>query len=63
MRISVDTDRCVATGMCAFTAPEVFDQSDENGVVVVRRQDPPEDQHEAVREAAMSCPVEVISVE
>ncbi|GAA2111146.1 ferredoxin [Streptomyces synnematoformans] len=63
MRISVDTAKCVASGMCAFVAPEVFDQRAEDGVVVIRRWDPPEDQLDAVHEAAVRCPAQVIDVE
>jgi ferredoxin len=63
MKIRVDAESCVASGMCAFTAPEVFDQSEENGVVVVKCSEPPEEQHEAVRQAVWNCPAQVISVE
>ncbi|MFW6690680.1 ferredoxin [Streptomyces sp. MAR4 CNX-425] len=63
LRVSVDTGRCVASGMCAFVAPEVFDQRPEDGVVVIRRRDPPADQAEAVHEAAVRCPAQVIDVE
>ncbi|GAA2651968.1 ferredoxin [Streptomyces aculeolatus] len=63
MRIGVDVDKCVASGMCAFVAPGVFGQREEDGVVVVLHRDPPEDQYEAVQEAAVRCPAQVIDVE
>ncbi|MEU7751236.1 ferredoxin [Micromonospora sp. NPDC049101] len=63
MRIRVDADRCVASGVCAFTAPEVFDQGDEDGVVRVLQAEPPADQHEAVEEAVLGCPAQVITIE
>ncbi|WP_329351958.1 ferredoxin [Streptomyces sp. NBC_01261] len=34
-RIIADLDRCVGTGQCVMTAPEVFDQSDDDGTVMV----------------------------
>lgn len=63
MRISVDASRCVGSGVCAFTAPEVFDQGDEDGVVRVLRAEPPADQHEAVQQAVVGCPARVITIE
>jgi ferredoxin len=35
MRLAVDTERCVGAGMCALTAPELFDQDDDGTVVVL----------------------------
>ncbi|MET7641796.1 (4Fe-4S)-binding protein [Streptomyces sp. NPDC005438] len=35
MRIQTDTDRCIGAGMCALTAPALFDQSEEDGTVVL----------------------------
>ncbi|NUQ87768.1 MAG: ferredoxin, partial [Glycomyces artemisiae] len=34
MRIVADTEQCAGSGMCALTAPEYFDQNDEDGRVV-----------------------------
>ncbi|WKX74100.1 ferredoxin [Streptomyces sp. XD-27] len=62
MKVTVDAEGCMATGMCVFTAPEVFDQSDDDGTVVLLAEAPAEDQHAAVREAARACPAQVISV-
>ena len=62
MRISVDQDRCCGAGSCVMTAPEVFDQRDEDGVVVLRTAEPAEHLHAAVREAAHVCPASAISL-
>ncbi|GKQ37969.1 ferredoxin [Streptomyces sp. A012304] len=56
MRIDVDRDRCCGAGMCALQAPAVFDQDEEDGLVVVLLAEPPSALHEAVREAAQHCP-------
>ncbi|WP_179826873.1 ferredoxin [Nocardiopsis aegyptia] len=33
MRITVDRNVCAGAGLCALTAPEVFDQDEEDGLV------------------------------
>ncbi|GAA4425892.1 hypothetical protein GCM10023169_24080 [Georgenia halophila] len=50
-RIEVDEARCVAGGQCVMTADDVFDQRDDDGVVVLLDADPPEERLEAVRRA------------
>jgi ferredoxin len=35
VRIIADTEACASSGMCALTAPEYFDQDDEDGRVVL----------------------------
>ncbi|MGW3039838.1 ferredoxin [Kitasatospora sp. NPDC001159] len=61
MDIGIDTDRCVGAAMCTRHAPEVFTQDDE-GVVellpggAVQADDP------LVREAALACPVQAITL-
>ena len=52
MRVEFDEPKCVAAGQCAMVAPDVFDQRDDDGVAIVLDAEPPEDQYEAVREAA-----------
>ncbi|WP_084962896.1 ferredoxin [Thermoactinospora rubra] len=56
MRISVDAGRCIGSGMCVLTAGEVFDQSEDDGKVVVLRPEPPAESWEAVRRAVDLCP-------
>lgn len=62
MEITLDIDKCCGAGQCVLAAPEVFDQRDEDGVVVLLQSSPPQDQLPAVREAAAVCPAAVISV-
>ena len=63
MRVEIDQDRCVASGQCVMTAPDVFDQRDEDGVVVLLDPEPPEGQDDDVRHAALVCPALAITVE
>lgn len=62
MQISVDIGKCCGAGQCVLAAPEVFDQRDEDGVVVVLDSRPPAEQHAAVQEAAQVCPAAAITL-
>ncbi|MEW2511320.1 ferredoxin [Streptomyces sp. NPDC046870] len=61
MRVTADRDRCVGSGQCAMLSPEVFDQ-DDDGLVLVLREEPAADHHEAVHQAADLCPAQSIRV-
>lgn len=63
MRIVTDTARCVGAGQCALTEPSVFDQSDEDGVVVLLTDHVDGDKLAKVREAVDLCPSQAISLE
>lgn len=63
MKVTVDQDLCASSGNCVMNAPEVFDQRDEDGVVVLLNADPPADQAEAARKAAALCPALAIHIE
>ncbi|ADD44472.1 ferredoxin [Stackebrandtia nassauensis] len=62
MRLSADRDTCVGAGMCVLTAPEVFDQDDEQGRVVILDPGVVDERAEAVREAAVLCPAAALTV-
>ena len=62
-KIVADTDRCVGAGQCVLTDPETFDQSDEDGTVVVLRDTPADE--EALKHARMAveiCPSRALSL-
>ncbi|WP_372449019.1 ferredoxin [Qaidamihabitans albus] len=59
--IEADRDVCIGAGMCAVTAPEVFDQSDD-GLVVLRTDSPPPEVADAVEEAVELCPSGALSL-
>jgi len=63
IKIHVDEHKCVGAGQCVMTAPQVFDQREEDGVVVLL-QDHVDPQLEAsVRKAAKLCPAAAIRVQ
>lgn len=62
MKVLVHQDKCVSAGQCAMLAPEVFDQRDSDGVVVLLNAYPPTDQNNDVRDAADACPARAIEI-
>jgi len=63
LRVKVNQDLCVGAGLCVLSSSEVFDQRDEDGVVTLRQEYPPEALYEAVRGAVRKCPALAIAVE
>ncbi|MGB8390325.1 ferredoxin [Mycobacterium sp.] len=63
MKVIVDQDKCVSSGQLVLNAGQVFDQRDEDGVVVRQNANPPADQAKPVRQAAAACPAQGIHVE
>ena len=62
MRIVADTGRCVGAGQCALTEPRVFDQSDEDGTVVLLTDQADGEVLDNVREAVDLCPSQALSL-
>lgn len=62
MRIEVDQDTCVGSGQCVLTAPDVFDQRDDDAIVELLDPTPPAPQWQATRNAAAGCPAAAITV-
>jgi ferredoxin len=63
MKISIEQDKCVASGQCVAAAPDVFDQRDEDGVAVLLDAAPPAERAGDVRHAATVCPAVAIHLE
>ena len=63
MKVTVDQDACASSGNCVMHAPVVFDQRDEDGVVVLLVGEPPAEHGEPTRRAAASCPAQAIHIE
>lgn len=62
MSFSIDMARCVGAGVCVLAAPEVFDQNDDDGTVIVLNANPSPELVASVRDAAARCPAAVITV-
>jgi ferredoxin len=63
MKVIVDQNKCVASGQCVLSAPEVFDQREEDGIVVLCADTPPQGLEDDVRQAVALCPAQAIWVE
>lgn len=58
MTVTVDAGRCIACGMCAYAAPEVF-RIEGNASTVLAQ---PQGRDSRVRDAANGCPVNAIHI-
>jgi ferredoxin len=61
MRPEIDESLCIGDGICADICPEVFEMGDDQLAHVIN-ENPPEDLHKKVREAAEACPTGAISI-
>ena len=62
LRVSVDLDRCCGSGQCVRTVPEVFDQSDETGLVILLDPTPPADLRPDLEDATYRCPSQALTL-
>lgn len=63
LKVTVDQDKCCGAGQCVVLAPDVFDQREEDGIVVLLDPTPAEALHADVREAASVCPAAAITLD
>jgi ferredoxin len=57
MRLVVDRNRCIGSGQCVLTEPDVFDQDEEDGRVVILPAVPGDPRATpGVRQAVLFCP-------
>ena len=63
MKVTVDANKCVSSGNCVLNDPEVFDQDEEAGVVILLQENPSPEHAAAVHAAALACPGRAITVE
>lgn len=60
MTVTIAAHRCIACGMCAYTAPGVFRIVDHASTVIAQ---PEKAQESRVFGAANGCPVNAISIQ
>jgi ferredoxin len=63
MKVTVDQNICASSGNCVMHASELFDQRDDDGVVVLLNDHPSPEQSEGARQAASACPAQAIHIE
>ena len=62
MKVSVDSSRCEAHGMCEATVPEFFTLDDEGYSSIGKDRPVPPGQEDRVRMGVESCPVAALSI-
>lgn len=62
MRIEINEEKCIGAGQCVFSAPEVFDQREDDAIAYVIDGDPPPGLRPAVLQAAQLCPSGALTV-
>ena len=62
MKVLVDYDQCESNGICEEIAPDVFHVSDEDDLLKLLQENPPEDLRAKVEEAVRRCPKRALSV-
>jgi len=71
-KVTIDRDQCISDGVCWALCPQVFEMNPDDGksqIVEEYRTDDvgtgvvPEDLGDCVKQAANSCPVQIIHVE
>ena len=60
MKVVVDWDRCIGSGMCTTIAPALFDLDDDGGMIVVK-DTPGPDEEKSLLDAVACCPVNALS--
>jgi ferredoxin len=63
MRVLADLDVCIGAGVCVLTAPTIFDQSAEDGLVRILVDPVPAEEERLAREAVDLCPSAALSIE
>jgi ferredoxin len=56
VRVAADREMCIGSGNCVFSAPAVFDQDDDEGLVVLLTANIGPQDLDAVRDAVVHCP-------
>lgn len=63
MRVMIQQARCCGSGQCVMAAPEVFDQREDDGIVILLQEHPPEVNRADVLQAIKVCPTLAIRLE
>ena len=62
IHVVVDKSRCIGSGMCLYAEPNVFDQDEDDGIVILLEEFPDPTHLDNVRHAARTCPGQAIRV-
>lgn len=62
MKVVVDRSKCVGAGLCVSTDPDIFTQSEEDGLVQLLVVNPSAEHHDRVAQARSICPSQAITI-
>ncbi|GAC57891.1 putative 3Fe-4S ferredoxin [Gordonia hirsuta DSM 44140 = NBRC 16056] len=62
MRVTCDYDLCESNAVCVGMAPDVFELNDDDDMVILQAEVPPE-REEEMRQVVASCPRSALSLE
>jgi ferredoxin len=62
MKVTVDFVKCTGLGICESMAPDIFEVNDD-GQLVLLKEDITDDELQAVEEAVAGCPTEALRIE
>lgn len=62
MKVNVDFAKCTGLGICESMAPDFFEVNDE-GDLVLLKEDLTDDELQSVEEAVSGCPTEALRIE
>jgi ferredoxin len=62
MKVIVDFAKCTGLGICESMAPEFFEVNDD-GALVLLKEDISDDELQSVEEAVAGCPTEALRIE
>lgn len=63
MKVTADRKACTGAGNCVRLAPDWFDQDDDEGLVVLLSDAPPDGLRPLMRDVVDACPTGAIRVE
>ena len=63
IKVHVDTERCVGAGHCVRAAAQVFDQREDDGIVVLLVDEAPDRLAPNLEKAERLCPSQAIRIE
>ena len=63
IRIFIEQDKCVGAGHCVRAAPEIFDQHEDDGIVVLLLEEAPDHLGDELKKAERLCPSQAIRIE
>lgn len=63
MKVVIDEEKCVAAGQCVAASADVFDQREEDGIVILLDENPPTELADDVHTAVAVCPALATRIE